>query len=209
MTIYLYVKTHNKTGLKYLGQTSQKDPHEYPGSGTRWIHHLNKHGYDYSTEIIKECQTKEELKKWGIYYSNLWNVVFSKEWANLKSEEGDGGSLTKEIRDKIRKSLSGKTQSIEHREKNSKAHIGSNNIMFGKTHTEAAKKKISENRKSRPSPTTGKIYSAEERDKIRQSIKSLAKIKCRHCGAIASPNNHKRWHDDSCKFRNVNLEPDQ
>jgi hypothetical protein len=40
MPIYLYVKTHNKTGLKYLGQTSQKDPHKYPGSGTRWRHHL-------------------------------------------------------------------------------------------------------------------------------------------------------------------------
>lgn len=29
----LYLKTHNKTGMKYLGQTKQ-DPFEYRGSGT-------------------------------------------------------------------------------------------------------------------------------------------------------------------------------
>lgn len=75
MTIYLYVKTHNVTGLKYLGKTSRTNPHEYQGSGIYWRSHLKKHGKDYSTEILKECKTKEELKFWGLYYSNLWNVV--------------------------------------------------------------------------------------------------------------------------------------
>ena len=93
MTIYLYVKTHNKTGLKYLGQTSAKDPHKYSGSGVYWKLHLKKHGYDYTTEILKECQSKEELKNLGTYYSNLWNVIESEEWANLKIEQGDGGQI--------------------------------------------------------------------------------------------------------------------
>ena len=44
MPIYtLYVKTHNKTGLKYLGRTTQ-DPYKYKGSGTYWRSHLKKHG---------------------------------------------------------------------------------------------------------------------------------------------------------------------
>ena len=90
MTIYLYVKTHNKTGLKYLGKTTKDDPHTYNGSGTRWTNHLNKHGKDYSTEIIRECQTKEELTKWGIYYSDLWNIVKDRSWANIRRETGDG-----------------------------------------------------------------------------------------------------------------------
>jgi hypothetical protein len=101
MTIYLYVKTHNKTGLKYLGQTSAKDPHKYSGSGTYWRQHLKKHGHDYTTTILKECQTKEELSKAGIYYSNLWNVVESDEWANLKIEQGDGGRQSEEVRKRI------------------------------------------------------------------------------------------------------------
>ena len=45
MIIYLYVKTHRKTGLKYLGKT-KKDPFVYQGSGVHWKNHLNKHGYD-------------------------------------------------------------------------------------------------------------------------------------------------------------------
>ena len=40
-TVYhLYVKTHKKTGLKYLGQT-KKDPFQYSGSGHRWTKHIN------------------------------------------------------------------------------------------------------------------------------------------------------------------------
>lgn len=92
--MYLYVKTHNKTGLKYLGKTINKDPHKYPGSGTVWRRHLDKHGYDYTTEILLETDSKEELIEKGIYYSNLWNVVESKEWANLKPESGDGGDMS-------------------------------------------------------------------------------------------------------------------
>jgi hypothetical protein len=98
MYIYLYVKTHNKTGLKYLGKTVAKDPHKYKGSGDYWRQHITKYGYDVTTTIIRECHTKEELQEWGLYYSTLWNVVNSRDesgrkiWANLKPESGDGGS---------------------------------------------------------------------------------------------------------------------
>lgn len=90
MTYYLYVKTHNQTGLKYLGQTSS-DPYTYRGSGTRWINHLKKHGNDVSTEIIIETNDKSIIREKGIEYSKLFNIVESSEWANLKVEEGDGG----------------------------------------------------------------------------------------------------------------------
>jgi hypothetical protein len=91
MSIYkLYVKTHNKTGLKYLGQTTAEDPHKYRGSGVDWLKHLNEHGNDYTTEILKECQSKEERNEWGRYYSNLWNVAKSSEWANRIPETGAG-----------------------------------------------------------------------------------------------------------------------
>lgn len=119
MTIYLYVKTHLITGLKYLGQTSAKDPHKYPGSGTYWRLHLEKHGYSYNTQILKECQAKDEVKDWGTYYSNLWNIVESNEWANLKIESGDGGVMSPEIIKKaqITRKKNGKKQSPESRAK--------------------------------------------------------------------------------------------
>ena len=48
---YLYVKTHNVTGLKYLGQT-KRNPITYKGSGKRWNNHLNVHGNNVTTEIF-------------------------------------------------------------------------------------------------------------------------------------------------------------
>jgi len=92
MTHYLYIKTHRKTGLKYLGKTTQ-DPYKYNGSGKYWKLHMSVHGAEHDTEILCECSSAEELRKEGIYYSMLWNVVESHEWANLKPENGDGGSI--------------------------------------------------------------------------------------------------------------------
>jgi hypothetical protein len=91
MIIYLYKKTHNITGLKYLGQTKAKNPYTYPGSGKYWSLHIAKHGYDVSTEILRECSTMNEITYWGKYYSKLWDVVRSSEWANLKPETGKPG----------------------------------------------------------------------------------------------------------------------
>lgn len=91
MTIYLYVKTHRVTGLKYLGTTVSKNPHNYKGSGKYWRNHIKKHGYDVDTEILFETKSKEELAEKGLYYSKLWNIVDSTEWANLKPESGAGG----------------------------------------------------------------------------------------------------------------------
>lgn len=93
MTYYLYVKTHNQTGLKYLGQTSS-NPYTYKGSGTRWLSHLKKHGNNVSTEILVETNDKSVIKEKGVEYSKRFNIVKSSEWANLKVEEGDGGWST-------------------------------------------------------------------------------------------------------------------
>jgi hypothetical protein len=90
---YLYVKTHKKTGLKYLGQTKQ-DVVKYHGSGIYWLNHLKKHGEDHNTQILQRCYSKSALKEWGLYYSNLWSVVSSNKWANLKPESGDGGTTS-------------------------------------------------------------------------------------------------------------------
>jgi hypothetical protein len=88
--IYLYVKTHNKTGLKYLGKTVSKDPHKYTGSGKVWKRHLQKHGFDYTTEILLATEDREELIQTGLFFSNLWNIVKSDQWANLMEENGGG-----------------------------------------------------------------------------------------------------------------------
>jgi hypothetical protein len=94
-TVYkLYVK-ESPLGLKYLGVT-KNDPIEYLGSGLLWQRHLKKHklkSKNIKTKVLLETENKNELIKKGIYFSNLFNVVESDEWANLKVESGEGGSL--------------------------------------------------------------------------------------------------------------------
>ena len=91
---YLCVKTHTITGLKYLCQTKSKTPKKYLGSGIYWKKHLKIHGPTITTCIVKECYSKKELTYWGEFYSDLWDVVNRKDWANLIPEVGSGGRTT-------------------------------------------------------------------------------------------------------------------
>jgi len=97
MTIYLMVKTHQKTGLKYLCKTT-RNPFKYNGSGVDWLKHLKKHGFEHDTMIVMECANQAELYHWGSYYSKLWNVVYGQDdygnkiWANRIPETGGGGA---------------------------------------------------------------------------------------------------------------------
>jgi len=148
--IYLYIKTHRKTGLKYLGKTVQ-DPFAYPGSGIRWLRHVRKHGNDVNTEILKECKNNEEVKAWGSYYSDLWQVVNNPEWANLKPELGEGGSVkgrpgnTKGLTcEEIQKD----TKAAQQRRENHKNWMFENNPFKGKKHSEEAKAKMRDVRKT-------------------------------------------------------------
>jgi len=88
------IKTHNKTGLKYLCKTSTdnpKYPFTYKGSGSYWKRHLNVHGGDITTEIVGEFTDKEEFIKQAILLSEEQDIVKSEGWANLVPERGDGG----------------------------------------------------------------------------------------------------------------------
>jgi len=144
MIIYLYKKTHMITGLNYLGKTKQ-DPYKYLGSGKNWKKHINQHGRFVDTEILKECITQEELSYWGRYYSKLWDVVNSSEWANIIPESGGGpGFKSGEDHPNF-----GKKQSAEIIEKRinkwrgkacpTRGRLGSANGMFGKTHSDETK----------------------------------------------------------------------
>jgi hypothetical protein len=161
MTIYLYVKTHNKTGLKYLGKTIKQDPHKYTGSGKYWLRHLDQHGYDYTTEIIRECQTEDELIEWGMYYSKLWNVVTSNNWANLKEEAGDGGSPGAETRKRISEAGKGRVHSAETKQKMATADRSSYKRV--KPVSNETKEKLSNLLKGKPSRSLGKIWSPEQK----------------------------------------------
>jgi len=162
--IYLYLKIHNKTGMKYLGKTVSNDPYRYPGSGKVWKRHISKHGYDVKTIILLASEDPAEIIETGLFFSKIFGVVKSKEFANLMEESGDGGDTFtyNENKEIIRKKLS--------------------NTSTGRIHSNKTKEKISNSLSSKDlsysgkniknsALFSGKKHSAETIEKIKKSNK--------------------------------------
>jgi NUMOD3 motif len=129
--IYLYVKQHSVTKLKYFGKTT-RDPYTYLGSGLKWQRHINKHGTNHvETLQVWEFADQAACTTFALEYSKNNNIVESNEWANLKDEDGLQGwgignkhnlgrKLTEETKSKISNShkgqnyLKGHIQTAEH-----------------------------------------------------------------------------------------------
>jgi hypothetical protein len=92
MKVFLYIKQHRVTKLKYFGKTASKDPYKYRGSGKYWLRHLKAHGIDIDTVQVWEFNDIDECEKFALNFSKENNIVESAEWANLVPENGkDGG----------------------------------------------------------------------------------------------------------------------
>jgi hypothetical protein len=180
---YLMIKRHNKTGLKYLCQTRRKDPYLYPGSGKYWKLHLEKHGYDITTEVIGQYQTKEELREAGLHYSNQYKVTESGAWANLVVESGDGGRTADTI---------GYKEGMKKR----RSYVGQGNPQYGKTGYWSSK----------VGPMVGKKWynngTEEELIAVRPEgwLDGRIKKTCEHCNKQISNMNYKRYHGEKCKL---------
>jgi hypothetical protein len=115
----LYLK-ESPLGLKYLGITSRKNPYAYKGSGSYWKKHLKCHNFssnNIKTIILYQTYCKEELKEKGLYYSKMYDVVDSKEFANLCYESGECSTLgyvpTQETKNKYLPKISHKVKRIK------------------------------------------------------------------------------------------------
>jgi len=186
--IYLYLKTHNVTGKKYLGKTAQ-DPHTYKGSGVYWKNHIRKHGNDVTTEVLRICKSNDEVKEWGLYYSELFSVVESNDFANLMEENGIGGVPTNAFPKghipwcKGKKvpsiSIARKEYWIKWREENP-----------GYKDKWKRRGRVSTERLA----VVSNIYANKMTDQNR------VELVCPHCGKVGKGHaNMKRWHFSRCK----------
>lgn len=89
------IKRHTVTGLKYFCKSYVGDYLQYKGSGKHWTRHIKKHGVKYVvTDWVSEVfNDPTDIKEFGLFFSEFYNIVQSKEWANMKPEDGlTGGS---------------------------------------------------------------------------------------------------------------------
>ncbi len=141
---YLYLKQHNKTGLKYFGKTV-KNPETYKGSGVYWNRHLEVHGNDVITVWSKLFTDEQELNAFALEFSKNNNIVESNEYANLKLEDGLMGGDTG-ITEAGRKIISEKSKKYRHSEetleKIRKARAKQTNLTTGQKHSPETISKI-------------------------------------------------------------------
>jgi len=134
------IKTHNITKLKYLcyhfGDCASC--YIYSGSGKYWKSHIKKYAKHISTEILGEYTSVEDARINGLYYSKLYNVVESKDFANLIVEDAGNNfnHLTKEQRKK----------SLENREKRRKEKGFTESEILNHKRLSKLKWKFTENR---------------------------------------------------------------
>lgn len=170
---YLYIKTHNKTDLKYFGKTTQ-NPFVYPGSGTDWLDHININGYDVTTELLNNNQpylNESELIKVATEFSIKNDIVKSKKWANKRIENGDGGDTS--MCENYKKGIAKRDTS------------GNKNPMFGKTHISKGKtyeelygiERAQTLKQLRKKNATGRKLSADSINKMSKSISLATKGK--------------------------------
>lgn len=227
MNIYLYIKTHNITGLKYLGKTT-KDPFKYSGSGKHWVRHIKKHGNNVTTEIIFQTDDRQIFKEYALEYSILHNIVESTLWANLMMETGTGGSnpnastpesieKAKQTRIKNNKKW---TQSEDSNKKRSVSHTGRKKSLESIQKSIDVRKKngtfnnVSWTKESHPEyaqkvsdALSGKPKTDEHKANMRFRVQDTTILVCPHCGRSGDYKNMKRWHMDRCK-KNVAREID-
>jgi hypothetical protein len=204
----LYLKEHNKTGLKYLGYTKLEDVHKYQGSGMYWKRHIKEHGYDVTTKILGKYSTQEELKLVGLYYTQLYGIVESKEFANLKEEAGVSGKYSLETKMKMSESAIKRVK-----------EIGAPAKAFTKESASALNKKTWADPKIRKkrSESISKALKGKKRDPRSQEFKdhmsktltgrsygvgikhNLVEKTCSYCNVTGKGPNMTRYHFDNCK----------
>lgn len=174
-TIYLYIKTHNQTGLKYFGKTTH-NPQSYRGSGKVWVEHLKEFGNDVSTEVLGEFTNREHCAEIARKFSADNNIAESAEWANLIPETLGGWNTN---------AHKGKETMYARYGDDYYKRIGGIKGTHGLS--EETKKKLSEH----PNCSAG---GKKNTGKIRE------KIKCPHCSKEGARNVMFRWHFENCKM---------
>lgn len=190
----LYLKTHNITGLKYLGKTI-RDPLKYDGSGKRWRNHIKIHGNDINTEVIFSSENLDEFNFVASVVSYTLDVVDSVEFANIVHEEGSGGDTfsgrihTEETKSLMREAaLVRPPVSQETRSKISKSKIGKKTGKKAKRTKEHAEN-LSKALKGRTPWNKGKSFK-----------RKVSRSTCYVCGRIGLTWWIDKNHNENCEL---------
>lgn len=159
----IYCIENIRNGKKYIGQSINiyyrwKKHKSELNNNTHDNDYLQKAWNKYGSDIFKfyvlEFCEIDQLNDREIYYIDLYDTLNRDKGYNLMSGGGVGRKSSPEICEKIRQALIGHEVSDETRKKVSEHHSdvsGTNNPMYGKHHSDDARRKVSEANKGRVS----------------------------------------------------------
>jgi len=202
--MYIYKITNNLNGKSYVGLKTKtvEESEDYYGSGKLINQAIDKYGKENFTKEILErnIDSYDILNDQEIYWIKRVNT-FNKGYNLTKGGQGTLGRATsEETRAKLREAANKQFRnaiSEETREKIRQKAIGRKN-----PHSKETKAKLSK-------AATGRIYSQEERDKIREALRKANKGKpqpmatepCKYCGKLMAQPHMTRWHNEKCKHK--------
>jgi hypothetical protein len=188
LTVWLYIKQHNKTGLRYFGKRTCELKEEvliYNGSGKYWARHLEEHGNAITTLWCAPFVDRSDLIEFATFFSEFYNIVDAtvdgkKLWANLIPENGLDGAP------KGCKMPSTSISNILNKKGKPSPLKG---VPTGKPNLGVAKANklrtgMPSSRKGKPNGLEGKTY-----------IKKV----CPHCNIAGGGSNMNRYHFNKCK----------
>jgi hypothetical protein len=171
MIIYLYIKQHLNTGLKYFGKTI-KNPYDYQGSGVYWNRHLDTHGRNnVATLNVWQFDNQEECTEFALDFSKSNNIVQSKEWANLMEENGISGG-----------------------------RVENNHCKIINSQPRSDQWKLSQSQNKKGKVLTPNSYTPKAKAKIANTLKSYPIVQCPRCGKHGKNfGRFKGSHFENCK----------
>lgn len=164
---FIYLTTNLVNGKIYIGRHEfNKHNKIYLGSGKIFKLALEKYGEEnFKRKILRLCFTEHELTVWEHVYIKKYHSQDSKIGYNIASGDVNTSDYNPAKLPEVRKKMS---ISAKKRLANPKNHN-----MYGKHHTEEAKRKMSEKHKGRPAHNKGIPASEEAKRKMSESRKRV------------------------------------
>jgi len=213
--IYLYVKLQPANGVQYFGKT-KNDPFKYRGSGKVWKDIHKKYMWEDVQTIIIGQFLKDDpmLVEFALGFSAANDIVMSKQWANLRPENGlDGGNtferkseeemitISKKISDGWHNKPLAEKLAVNKKKSDHHPKIGegtSKSQTEKDTHSKFMKDYYSKN----DNPFAGKKHSTKTKTAMAEAWKHKESIICPYCSlSSVSESNMKRWHFENCKYK--------
>lgn len=169
----VYLRTNLINGKQYVGQASDFKRREYdwsnlnaPYAGDYINKAREKYGLEsWSVEILKECNSSEELNHWEMYFIEKFNT--KRPFGYNLNDGGKGQSgfhHSEESKTKMSNSKKGVNKGIPRTEETkkkiseAKSGIRTSLGMTNHHHSDESKLKMSKARKGKPSNAAKKVY---------------------------------------------------